>query len=237
MKEILDSLSLIGLFVLSIVTIMHFVQLDNRGEWMRQVQENFDYGQRCSLHDLKQTIKANNLIEPDFAPRPPVPEPFWRETTTSAKSDTCPHCNVPMRFFDCVGTVRAWRIIIAHSLISAMYLGIAFFRFLPAGMEARTQTERVVWYSLAFIFPFCWAAGYGTTILAGWFPALAYFLKESACYVDAAFCVTFLWSTRNQNLVSVTVDSFRDEIEDIVNNEDSDLSHGDRIQQIRDSLQ
>lgn len=126
------------------------------------------------------------------------------------------HMDVPMEFFECVGWWQATRIIISHALVVFLYWYISLFRFVPAAKHARTRTGRVVWWSIACIFPFCATSGYFTTILAGWYPAIAYPAKEWMSHVDVIACVVFVVSTRKQTLQAVGDDQYKHGVEAIL---------------------
>lgn len=118
-----------------------------------------------------------------------------------------------MNFFHCVGGSQALRIVVSHGFVVALYLYISAFRLVPAAMAAKTRQGKLVWWSIAIVFPFCAVAGYATTILAGWFPALAYPLKEWMSHLDVVATLVFIGVTSTQQLKSVGNDSIKSDIE------------------------
>ena len=132
----------------------------------------------------------------------------------------------PMTLFECLGTAQAWRIIVTHSAICLVYAYITIFRFVPAARNASTQKGRLVWWSIAFIFPFCALSGYMTTVLAAWYPALAYPLKEAGADFDIVACMVFLIATNRQILQSVSNDQFENNVT-LMMNESTDRQISD----------
>lgn len=125
---------------------------------------------------------------------------------------------VPMRLFHCVGNDQAVRLIASHVFVVVLYWIISVRRFLPAALHAKTKKSKIVWWSIAFIFPFCATAGYGTTILAGWCPSIAYPLKEFMCYLDVLACIAFLASSNKKQLQVIGDDSLRAELHRVLEN-------------------
>lgn len=115
-------------------------------------------------------------------------------------------CETPMIFFECVGSAQAWRIIISHTLVLILYLHIAFFRFIPAFIAARSYKSKFVWLAIAILFMLCGFCGYGTVVLAGWYPKIAYPLREYLSYGDIIFCIMFLYYTHDKRLQAIHED-------------------------------
>ena len=113
------------------------------------------------------------------------------------------HLEIPMNFFHCVGDSQAWRIIISHTIVCILYLYISIARFCPAALNSKTTRSKIVWWSIAIIFPFCACGGYLTTNLAGWIPSIAYPLKELCSHIDILACCVFLWATDKNQLKAV----------------------------------
>ena len=142
------------------------------------------------------------------------------------------HHTPPYTLFHCVGDAQALRIIVSHAIVCVLYFWIALGRFMPAALAAKTRMGKIVWWSIAVIFPFCALAGYMTTIMAGWCPAIAYPTKEIMSHLDVVACIVFILSTRKHNLQAVGDDAFRDDIEKLI----SSCPPGDLFKRIKERL-
>ena len=103
--------------------------------------------------------------------------------------------------FDCAGPFAPW-ISVQCTIVFVLYTIITFYIFLPAAHTASTQKARLVWFSLSLIFPFCGFCGYGTTVLAIWYPDTAYLIKTFSLAGLIVSCLFFIYATKQLRLTT-----------------------------------
>ena len=144
------------------------------------------------------------------------------------------HHQTPMSLFHCIGYEMALSLIVASSMTVVLYVIISAIVFMPAAKNARSLPERLAWVMLALIFPICGGAGYGTTILAGWYPEPAYILKLTFVIFDNMACVGLIITRILGVDFSGFRHEFREKLEMVLEATHDDAEKLKRVQQLID---
>jgi len=135
--------------------------------------------------------------------------------------------------FECVPDL-ALVLIIESAIITILYFLIAFNRFLPAAHAAASEASKQAWYSIFILFPSCGICAYATTVLAGWYPEIAYPIKASLMLIGIVCCFVFYIKTKDMALILEDSAEKLDKAQNILN--DSKLSEREIITLLKNSL-
>lgn len=142
----------------------------------------------------------------------------------------------PMTLFDCA-PLHAWPLIATSAVIVILYIDLTVSRFLPAARSASTVRGKWVWYSIAFIFPFCGITGYATIILAGWAPGFAYTLKTFFALLDIVACLAFRHFTKGVDLAAISAEEkLKEAREEMRTNHDGGLTTEQALERLENIL-
>lgn len=147
------------------------------------------------------------------------------------------HHEGAMTLFDCAPE-HAWALVVLSAITVVLYLILAFARFIPAAVSSRTLKEKIIWFSIATIFPFCGMNAYATTIMSGWMPESSYDLRVIFGIVNIFACIAFFVYTRGTSLSAKPAEEKLDEVRQvIVSSDEQHLDPAQAMSLLRKSLE